>query len=1181
MRAQGLSERSNSTGRGGGSRSRRLRGRAASLFAVLALACTSATTLAAPASFADQESDPTVAATQEAAMPATQSTAPTPATSTPDSQKATGPAVSDASSAVAVPNTDEDDSDVAEAGQPLVSRVFATDATPFAAIPVSDGVQAQMAGHRGYSGKNGSATSSNNTIRYGSASNTTTTGTISNSGGTSGGISPWTGYTGWVSNGTTAYSAHGCSSGGNCSSLNLSQQSALGFAPASVSSIETGQIFNLGRMVHRNNPVQVTDDWFRGNMNIKFLGMNLSYQWRLNETPNNAHPNSNSANDDYVDFLNQVSDQTFTQDGLTYTLVVHGFRQPNADGTCPPVVTDLSSVKNQFRTTEGTSTYGCLYASVDQVRNLNIKKIAEGAGTQDFSFTAQSSLAGSSWSTGGNDAFTLKNGATRSAKYTSGEELTVTETALPDKWQLNSVSCIDGSGNSVPGVTVNKETKSLVIPEGTVAATKAASDITCTFTNTKTQSPPLTCSEGTTGSNWLINQASTSAGGGIYTNKVEWVDPTTGVKTPIATLSDASAYGDAAITRETNGLGISSDGRYVYLVDFNISPTDNPNPKVYQYDVVEDKITSFPAANNSSDAEKDNYRTRRGGVDLSTGIYYYSTSADPASTTHYLYALNPVSGESWYVGKVNTQHSGQSGDLAFDDQGNMYFVVGNNNLAYVNVYNGQLPTTPSDPKINVTLRFLNQVGNSGSNTGNGVGIAYGPDGYLYVSNTAGGVYKVDPSTGSFGAAGGTLGGSGSTVDLGTCVSPSTLSVAKELPDGRTDQSDQFTLSAYRGTATGPNTGTQVGQSVTTNGPDTGKQTNQVGPVPILTGSSNGEYWIRETASGFSSFAGYDTSYTCKDDNDASWTADGKMTQTGNQRQAKIGAIPSAAAGKSRAIDCTITNEPLPKLTLVKDVDNPANGDASFYAMPADWTLTATGGGVPATTITGTTGTVAVTSKRVPAGSYDLSEAWKTADTKAKGDAYDLSKLVCTNKGIAMSDPSTGSKSVTLGYGDDVICTLTNTPETGSVTWSKVDENGKVLSDSEWKITGPAGSGSAELAVKDCVKDNPSECTGADKNPDGGAFKVNDLSWGKYTLTETKAPAGYELDTSKRAFTIDYTLTAKFEGNSNSFVNVQRTGPSLPLTGGVGREFYAILGGGILLIGGAAAAYVLKRRRNNA
>ena len=74
MRAQGLSERSNSTGRGGGSRSRRLRGRAASLFAVLALACTSATTLAAPASFADQESDPTVAATQTTAPAADEST---------------------------------------------------------------------------------------------------------------------------------------------------------------------------------------------------------------------------------------------------------------------------------------------------------------------------------------------------------------------------------------------------------------------------------------------------------------------------------------------------------------------------------------------------------------------------------------------------------------------------------------------------------------------------------------------------------------------------------------------------------------------------------------------------------------------------------------------------------------------------------------------------------------------------------------------------------------------------------------------------------------------------------------------------------------------------------------------------------------------------------------------------
>ncbi len=423
--------------------------------------------------------------------------------------------------------------------------------------------------------------------------------------------------------------------------------------------------------------------------------------------------------------------------------------------------------------------------------------------------------------------------------------------------------------------------------------------------------PPLACSVGTTGSNWLINQASTKVSEGVYTNRIEWVDPSDGVKTTIATLSDTARYRDNAITRETNALGISVDGKYIYLVDFNIDPADNPSPKVYQYDVVLDEINSFSAANDSNPTSpaRDNYRTRRGGVDLNTGIYYYSTSTltssvDPGEAkTHYLYALDPGSGVSWYVGKVNTQHSGESGDLAFDSQGNMYFVVGSNNLAYVNVYSGQLPTDPNAPKIDITLSFLNQVGDTGSNTGNGVGIAYGPDGYLYVSNTAGGLYRVDPSTGAFTSAGGVLGGGGATVDLGTCVPPSTLTIKKAYPSGRSEAADQVTLSARRNN-------TQIGQPATTDGPAVGMQTNQMGPLPILTGNSF-TYVIRETATGgTASFTPYSTTYRCVDTKDAAWpVVSGDIATEGSQREFTLGEVLVPTGHVARAIECTFTNIP--------------------------------------------------------------------------------------------------------------------------------------------------------------------------------------------------------------------------------------------------------------------------------
>src|SRR5690606_111990 len=162
--------------------------------------------------------------------------------------------------------------------------------------------------------------------------------------------------------------------------------------------VETGQIFNLGRMAHKNNPVQATNQWYRGDMDIKFLGMDLSYTWQMNETPNSC--SGNNCADDFTNFLNQISPQTFVSNGLTYTLVIQGFVAPQgANNSCNATVTSLGGVINQFRTVEGTTTYGCLYASVEQVRQVTINKNVVSpyatAPGQTFNFTSSSTLAGS------------------------------------------------------------------------------------------------------------------------------------------------------------------------------------------------------------------------------------------------------------------------------------------------------------------------------------------------------------------------------------------------------------------------------------------------------------------------------------------------------------------------------------------------------------------------------------------------------------------------------------------------------------------------------------------------------------------------------------------------------------------------------------------------------------------
>lgn len=371
----------------------------------------------------------------------------------------------------------------------------AMDAAPAAAaslsIPVADGVQTRMASHTGWNGQTAANPTTGDCVRYGWAPDTVTSGAIDNAGGSAGTqASAWSdGAAAWVTTGTTAYSAHG-RGGSSCSDrLDLSSQSAVGFSPASIASVETGVAFNLGRMVHRNNPVYTTNQWFRGEMDVKLLGLDLTYAWQLHETPNQANPPENPANNDVLEFVNTVSEHSFEgPDGNRYTLVVSGFASPRPDGTCAPTLTDPGQAINRFETVERTSTYGCLYGEIQQVRSLTVVKAAEAAysapaGIPAFGFTTDAGTPGSAWT----DGFALTPtalGAEGAASVTRdvvvGEALTIAEDATAEPWAFTSLVCVDGTGTVLP-ITSGER---IEIAGDLAARDAAAAPITCTYTNT-------------------------------------------------------------------------------------------------------------------------------------------------------------------------------------------------------------------------------------------------------------------------------------------------------------------------------------------------------------------------------------------------------------------------------------------------------------------------------------------------------------------------------------------------------------------------------------------------------------------------------------------------------------------------------------------------------------------------
>lgn len=245
------------------------------------------------------------------------------------------------------------------------------------------------------------------------------------------------------------------------------------------------------------------------------------------------------------------------------------------------------------------------------------------------------------------------------------------------------------------------------------------------------------------------------------------------------------------------------------------------------------------------------------------------------------------------------------------------------------------------------------------------------------------------------------------------------------------------------------------------------------------------------------------------------------------------------------------------------------------------------------------------------GTYHLQE-----ETAPNG--YEKSGTVYT---ITITDGNASwSSDITSDITDSKIA---NTRKTGAVTWTKVSSdpnNANPLPGSQWTLkqtktfswendVAKYTDADATLGtVTDCVsgKNNVTDCsaqTGTYVDLDGaeGEFKISGLGWGEYQLVETKAPDGFNLDSTPHTFRIGpaegsdvtgdwYTSsgfktdsTAAYDENAAFIVDggsiTNTPGVVLPGTGGEGvNKMYAagFLAVAIAMVG---LALSLKRRQS--
>ncbi|WP_026460208.1 MSCRAMM family protein [Schaalia suimastitidis] len=145
--------------------------------------------------------------------------------------------------------------------------------------------------------------------------------------------------------------------------------------------------------------------------------------------------------------------------------------------------------------------------------------------------------------------------------------------------------------------------------------------------------------------------------------------------------------------------------------------------------------------------------------------------------------------------------------------------------------------------------------------------------------------------------------------------------------------------------------------------------------------------------------------------------------------------------------------------------------------------------------------------------------------------------------------------------------IRNLKAEGAVTWRKTDNQtpANLLGGSAWTITPTQPTGTA-ITVEDCIA-APCNAALRDTDPTKGVIHVRALPFGRYTLVEARPPIGYSLSSETKTFVID---SRDITVNVGNIVNHPRQGVSIPLTGGMGADYFLVAGAGItalaLLVG---------------
>ncbi|XBH22049.1 SpaA isopeptide-forming pilin-related protein [Jonesiaceae bacterium BS-20] len=374
-----------------------------------------------------------------------------------------------------------------------------------------------------------------------------------------------------------------------------------------------------------------------------------------------------------------------------------------------------------------------------------------------------------------------------------------------------------------------------------------------------------------------------------------------------------TAFGAPGASGEFNGLGIGADGSQIY----SFTRSDQ-TATIQKYDVSTGQWTSTGKSVTTGSGQNISAWVA-GGVDLSTGDYYFGGFGTKVIswsnwTVFHIWKYNPGTNTisySGYARVINSTSGTSNGDLAFNSSGDMLVVRGSgtsvrivsiNAVSLASANGGELAAASSVDKSGV------------SSSVNGIAFDAAGKGFLGNGTTVtqynmpgwqNGVSKTTSLSDS--------------TDLAGCSSPATIALYKNVNGERVRITDQFKLNLNTVPAS-------TLETVTTQGTDTGVQSQNIGPLPTARGT---KFTFNEqfVGSGNAS-ADYVSKWVCTIDGQLLSRSDTTTGATGTS-----GTVTIPATGD--AVVCTITNAPLvANVTVHKEINTVAN--PSVWTPKSGW-----------------------------------------------------------------------------------------------------------------------------------------------------------------------------------------------------------------------------------------------------